>query len=135
MKLKRIPKEGRTQFSLEAEDAALAKAKFRVFRNHDYGLHLYLLGQAIETFKGYVFAGGRGRVPLEEFANTSVHLLNGIQPADEVEAMLAVQMVAIHNAAMEMVKRAMITRQTFQGEDACINAATKMLLHGTDGSP
>lgn len=64
---------------------------------------------------------------LEDFANNAVALLNGIQPRDEIEGMLAIQMIAVHNMAMETVKRAMITGQTFEGREANINHATKML--------
>jgi len=52
---------------------------------------------------------------------------DGIQPRDEIEGMLAVQMIAVHNAAMDAMGRAMITGQTFQGREANVNYATKML--------
>ena len=39
----------------------------------------------------------------------------GISPQDESEGMLAAQMVALHNAAMECFRRAMIKDQTFAG--------------------
>jgi len=41
--------------------------------------------------------------------------------------MLAVQMIGVHNLAMETIKRAMITDQTFDGKQANVNQATKML--------
>jgi len=41
--------------------------------------------------------------------------------------MLAVQMIAVHNAAMEAMKRAMIEGQTVEGRESNINYATKML--------
>ena len=41
--------------------------------------------------------------------------LIGIKPADEIEGMLAAQMVATHNAAMECFRRSMIREQTFEG--------------------
>src|SRR5262249_12572496 len=37
----------------------------------------------------------------------------GIAPRDEIEGMLAAQMVATHNAAMECFRRAMLDNQTF----------------------
>ena len=40
---------------------------------------------------------------------SAILLLKGIKPADEIEGMLAVQMVATHNAAMDCLRRAMIT--------------------------
>ena len=41
--------------------------------------------------------------------------------------MLAVQMVGVHNLAMETLKRAMITDQTFEGKEANVTQATRML--------
>ena len=43
--------------------------------------------------------------------------LNGIKPRGELEGMLAVQMVATHNAAIECMRRAMIPEQTLVGRD------------------
>ena len=61
------------------------------------------------------------------YSNNAMAFLNGIQPQDEIEGMLAVQMIAVHNVAMETLKRSMITGQTFEGEEANINRANKML--------
>ena len=41
--------------------------------------------------------------------------------------MLAIQMIGVHNLAMETIKRAMITDQTFEGKQANVNQAAKML--------
>ncbi len=41
--------------------------------------------------------------------------LMGIAPRDELEGMLAAQMIAAHNNAMECHRRAMIGEQTFEG--------------------
>src|ERR1035438_8538240 len=43
--------------------------------------------------------------------------LHGIGPADELEGMLAVQMVATHNMAMECLKRAALPNQIDLGVD------------------
>jgi hypothetical protein len=64
---------------------------------------------------------------MEEFANNAMALLNGIQPQDEIEGMLAIQMIAVHNMVMETIKLAMVTGQTFQWKEASINHATRML--------
>ena len=113
---------------LKTKDALTTRAKMaEALGTTDEKLQLYLLTQAIETFRGYVRADSRDNGRLSDFANHVMALLNGIQPKDEIEGMLAVQMIAVHNAAMEMLKTAMITGQTFAGEDAGINRATKML--------
>ena len=41
--------------------------------------------------------------------------LVGIQPRDELEGMMAAQLIAAHSAAMECYRRAMIGEQTFEG--------------------
>lgn len=46
---------------------------------------------------------------------------------DGVEAMLAVQMVAIHNAAMGFLRKATLPEQSFEGMEANVNRATKLL--------
>jgi hypothetical protein len=50
----------------------------------------------------------------------------GLKPADEIEGMLAAQMVATHNAAMECFRRAMIREQTFEGRREALNQANKL---------
>jgi hypothetical protein len=50
----------------------------------------------------------------------------GIRPRDELEGMLAAQMIAAHNASMECFRRAMIDEQTFQGRRESLNQANKL---------
>jgi hypothetical protein len=47
------------------------------------------------------------------------------KPADEIEGMLLTQMLAMHAAAMECSRRAMIPQQMPQHRDQNLNAATK----------
>jgi len=42
--------------------------------------------------------------------------LVGIGPKDELEGMMAAQLIAAHNATMECYRRAMIPEQTFEGQ-------------------
>jgi hypothetical protein len=53
--------------------------------------------------------------------------LVGIKPADEIEGMLAAQMVATHNAAMECFRRAMLREQTFDGRRENLTQANKLV--------
>ena len=53
--------------------------------------------------------------------------LKEIAPRDELEGMLAGQMVASHNAAMECLRRAMKEGQTFEGRDQNLKHATKLM--------
>ena len=59
----------------------------------------------------------------------------GISPQDESEGMLAAQMVACHNAAMECFRRAMIKEQPLAGRQQNLSFAYKLcrtytLTHG-----
>jgi len=58
---------------------------------------------------------------------SAIGMLQGIKPSDEVEGMLATQMVATHNAAMECFRRAMIPAQSSQGRDQNLRHASKLL--------
>ncbi len=50
----------------------------------------------------------------------------GIAPKDELESMMAAQLIAAHNAAMECYRRAMIGNQTFEGRRENLNQANKL---------
>lgn len=50
----------------------------------------------------------------------------GIKPQDEIEGMMAAQLVAVHNVAMECLRRAMITEQSHIGREANLNQANKL---------
>jgi hypothetical protein len=56
----------------------------------------------------------------------TVAALHGIKPGDELEGMLAAQMLAAHNAAMESFRRAMLPEQTAGGRQDNLNAANKL---------
>jgi hypothetical protein len=50
----------------------------------------------------------------------------GIGPKDELEGMMAAQLLAAHNAAMECYRRAMISEQTLEGRNMNLNQANKL---------
>src|SRR4051812_17575480 len=50
----------------------------------------------------------------------------GIGPKDELEGMMAAQLIAAHNAAMECYRRAMIGEQTFEGRRENLAQANKL---------
>ena len=112
---------------LEGDWELTATRMLESFGTPDNELQMFLLNQVVQTFKGCVSSEGFGYDRLDEFTNNAMALLNGIQPQDEIEGMLAVQMIAVHNMVMETMKRAMITDQTFEGTEAYVNHATKML--------
>ena len=58
--------------------------------------------------------------------SATIAVLVGIAPKDELEGMMAAQLVAAHNAAMECYRRAMIAEQTFEGRRENLNQANKL---------
>ena len=53
--------------------------------------------------------------------------LDGIAPRDPLEGMLAAQMLAVHDAAMECLRRANIPEQTFEGRQAALGQANRLV--------
>jgi hypothetical protein len=58
--------------------------------------------------------------------SATVDALIGIAPKDELEGMMAAQLIAAHNAAMECYRRAMIGEQTFEGRRENLAQANKL---------
>ena len=54
-------------------------------------------------------------------------IMAGIGPRDEIEGMLAAQIVATHNAAMECYRRSMLDNQTCEGRRGSLNQANKLV--------
>jgi predicted KAP-like P-loop ATPase len=50
----------------------------------------------------------------------------GVAPKDELEGMLAAQVIAAHNAAMECYRRAMIREQTLEGRQQSLSQESKL---------
>jgi hypothetical protein len=59
-------------------------------------------------------------------ASATIAALAGIGPRDELEGMMAAQLIAAHNAAIECYRRAMIGEQTFEGRRENLNQANKL---------
>ena len=62
----------------------------------------------------------------EKQFSATVAALVGIAPKDELEGMMAAQLIAAHNAAMECHRRAMLGEQTFEGRRESLNQANKL---------
>ncbi len=58
--------------------------------------------------------------------SATIAALVGIRPNNELEGMMAAQLIAAHNAAMECYRRAMIGEQTFEGRKENLNQANKL---------
>src|SRR6266536_2529650 len=59
----------------------------------------------------------------ETQCKATMSALVGIAPKDEIEGMIAAQVIAAHNAAMECYRRAMHSGQTFEGRRENLNQA------------
>jgi len=58
--------------------------------------------------------------------SATIAALIGIGPKDELEGMMAAQLIAAHNAAMECYRRAMIGEQTFEGRHENLAQANRL---------
>jgi hypothetical protein len=56
----------------------------------------------------------------------AVEALIGIKPQDEIEGMLAAQIIACHNASMECYRRAMLPDISFDTRHGNLNSANKL---------
>lgn len=65
-------------------------------------------------------------VAKERMYNAAVAALIGINPTDELEGMMAAQLIASHAAAMECYRRAMIREQTFEGRSEALSQANRL---------
>jgi hypothetical protein len=63
----------------------------------------------------------------ERQMQAAISAMFGVKPQDELEGMLAAQMVGVHSAAMECLRRAMIKDQTFEGWQAALSQANKLV--------
>ncbi len=97
------------------------------FGTTDSDLQCHLLEQLVYAFKGTISNDGQDNKVAVVATNKAMAILNGIQPRDEIEGMLAVQMIGVHNIAMSTIGLAMIDSQTFVGKQTSITQATKML--------
>jgi len=52
--------------------------------------------------------------------------LAGIAPKDELEGMMAAQLIAAHSATMECYRRAMLAEQSFEGRREALSHANKL---------
>src|SRR5262245_32544283 len=81
-----------------------------------------LANQAINSlWRGHSDQGAR-----DKQCQATLAALIGIAPKDELEGMMAAQLLAAHNAAMECYRRAMIPEQTFEGRRECLSQANKL---------
>ena len=125
-------------------DAAAPEVRFKVnsdgnvveIRNAhpDYAMGGLLFMQAFGTTNGDFAEGlikqlfdvvSKGKAPNEADLNLIVGMVQGIAPRDETEAMLAAQMVTVHNALITAARQLGNT-QTIEQQDSASNMFNKL---------
>ncbi|MBZ5600076.1 MAG: hypothetical protein LAN83_17335 [Acidobacteriia bacterium] len=109
-----------TKLDFEGNISTLLSGLSETFGTSDEDLICTLLGQVIDAVPNRK-TGSR------EDWNPVVAALHGIHPQDALEGLLAVQMIAGHNLAMEFLRRAALKEQPTPGVDLNLNRATKLL--------
>ncbi len=115
---------GKASIVAEDNQDQLYKVKFtEAFGNPNGDVHSYLTEQIILTFSGV--AGGDTDKAVNA-VNNSMAMLAEIQPRDQIEALLVVQMIGTFNMSMACMGRAMQADQHPIGRQNNINMATKL---------
>ncbi len=118
-KVKRDPKSGAAINVAETQDEFELQI-LKTFGTLDHGLAMEFVQQI-----GAATPGLDQKNP-ETTINKVTPLLFGIAPRDELEGMLAVQMVGIHNLSMEMMRRATTKNSSPEAINGVINRVTKL---------
>jgi hypothetical protein len=94
------------------------QALIRTFGTHELDLFTHFMRQLINSTPGLDSPAIK--------LNHTVPILHGLRPRDELEAMLAIQMVGIHNCLMECLRQAMHPDQVDPGVEANIHRSTAL---------
>lgn len=81
-----------------------------------------LANQAIQT----LWLKNSSTDEVKKQRHAAVDALIGISPRDELEGMIAAQLIACHCASMECYRRAMIGEQSFEGRRENLSQANKL---------
>jgi hypothetical protein len=115
----KFKREPNGKIGLMSADKELANARLdRVFCgvDSDHATHLVSLIAGTLGISDHVQAG-----------DLAVAMVHAIGPRDPVEAILAAQMVATNDVAMEMLRRARIAEQPSDIVDQCVLRATRLM--------
>ncbi len=108
---------------LVAHDLAAGEGKLKAVggsRSDDF--NNILINQACRS----LWTAHSDETGVERQFQATLAAMMGIAPRDEVEGMLAAQMIAAHNASMECFRRAMIGEQSFEGRKENLTQANKL---------
>jgi hypothetical protein len=103
----------------DTDDVALWRARLAsAFGMRDVDAQVHLIFQT-----GSVFWQGSS----EGNANAAIAFIREIGPRNGVEALLAAQMIAAHNTALELIRRTLLPQQPGQYIDRLSNRGTQLL--------
>jgi hypothetical protein len=108
---------------LAANDASASKGKLKELGGSQSGHWNYTLAE--QAF-GALCLKQSDKEAFHRQREATLAGLAGIGPQDELEGMMAAQLLATHNAAMECYRRSMIAEQTFEGRQEALNQANKL---------
>jgi hypothetical protein len=108
---------------MEARHPSQEKGELKLIGgSHSDDFNSVLANQAVQT----LWTKNSDEDQLKKQRSAAIGALIGISPRDEMEGMIAAQLIAAHNAAMECYRRAMIGEQTFEGRSENLNQANKL---------
>lgn len=111
-RLKIEQKNGQSHISIDHPDGATG-----------FTLYMEALGTSDPDFaqgmlRQIANVGSQGPIVDEDGCNFVLAVIAGLEPRDQVEAMLAAQMAAVHNATINMSRRLMTADNTLQRDSA-----------------
>ena len=120
---KKEPLKGKAPTNVVAENTEKSKGSLKVIggsQSNDW--NTTIANQALQTL-WLDNSDDEGR---DRQVSATLAALAGIGPKDELEGMMAAQLLAAHNTAMECYRRAMLEEQTFEGRRENLNQASKL---------
>ena len=112
-------KDGITELDLDHPDKLVASCLLsEAVGSKDHDFLCGILGQL-------AYVGSKGQKIDEAGLNFMVSMVKGVAPRDQVEAMLAVQMAAVHDATMTLARRLNKT-ETIPQQDSAERAFNKL---------
>ncbi len=112
-------KRGSAEPDISGDPALFLARLMQCFGTADMDLTNSLFSQVVNTVPW--------SKPDAKNSNYVVSALHGVNPRDELEGLLAVQMVGVHTLAMDFMRRAIAKDQTPDGTNLNVSRATKLL--------
>ena len=120
---KKEPLKGKAPTNVVAENTEKSKGSLNVIggsQSNDW--NTTIANQALQT----LWSDNSDDEGRDRQVSATLAALAGIGPKDELEGMMAAQLIAAHNAAMECYRRAMLEEQTVEGRRENLNQANRL---------